>query len=273
MTRIPITLVASILPLAFVVLGGCLAEPADLSRSDSFDEATLGDEWYIYDADCSGTVHDRTGSTYDGNTVELVNGQLRLNGNGRDFFGSPKDHVGIWRTDFEGDFDVSVKIVEMTTTASPSQWAKAGIVVANDRHELDSANGLAHFHAFGPQNANYEVGRLMGQTTSPSSFTSHQYTEETNPPSPRFPVWLRLKRSGNMFQGYYKYAEDEGWHAYGTPFTPRGVAEDVEIGIFSVGREDGTCNALSESACPATACNTGYYAVFDDFVDLEPPLP
>ncbi|MFP4550704.1 MAG: hypothetical protein ACLFNT_07870 [Spirochaetales bacterium] len=278
----------AVLVAAALILSACLGEQATvaeteepLTRSDNFDSGSLNERWAIYDSDCYG-VHDPSGSTYDSDVVQFVNGQLKLDGNGRDFWGSAKDHVGIWRTDFTGDFDVSVKIVEMynlgndpaTTDDDPNQWSKAGIVVANDRTDLDPAKGLAHFHAFGPVQDDFggwDLGRLMANSNSPPGFTNHEFQIEVNPTTnDRFPVWLRLKRTGNDFQGYYKYAEGDDWTAFGTAFTPTGVAATVQIGLFSVARQAPEYN--NATSCPdATLPDTGFYTIFDDFEDLDPP--
>jgi hypothetical protein len=283
---------AAALATVMLILSACLGEQATVAeteepftRSDNFDSGSLNERWAIYDSDCYG-VHDPTGVNYDSDVVQFENGQLKLSGNGRDFFGGEKDHVGVWRTDFTGDFDVSVKIVDMfdlgndpaTTGDNVNQWSKAGIVVANDRTDLDPAKGLAHFHAFGPVQddfGEYDLGRLMANSSTPPGFTNHQFTIDVNPTTnDRFPVWLRLERTGDDFQGYYKYAEGDDWSAYGSVFTPTGVAANVEIGLFAVARQGPDYS--STSTCPGdpghTALpDTGFYTIFDDFVDLDPP--
>jgi hypothetical protein len=246
-----------------VVLSGCLMSPDDPSRSDTFDGPTLDAAWYVYDADCSGVVHDVSGADADSDVIEFVDGTLKINGNGRDFWGTRLDHVGIWRTDFTGDFDISVKVVEMAAlddTVSGNQWAKAGIVIAK---------GLAHFHTFGPVQESAQIGVVL-DGDGDGSMDEHSFDPISEPPAERFPIWLRVKRTGDSFQAYYKFAEDAAWVSYEDPFTPPNVAADVQIGLFSVGRESATCWGTDDT-CPTADCDNGFYTRFDDFVDLDPP--
>lgn len=203
---------------------------APSSRDDDFSAATLGSAWAFADS-----VKD-TSSKY---SLTANPGKLTLSARGTDLWTTTNEVAAIYRTDIQGNFDVSVKVESQTNT---HEWAKAGILVWNDYKnaaaggafsvEVTPGNGFVnHLDSLSPQG-------FMDSPQGPNGTTA-------------YPCWLRVVRIGTLFTGYYRTDSTSAWTKIRETGTPLGASASVNshIGLFVTSHN------------PAATCT----AVFDNF--------
>lgn len=142
----------------------------------------------------------------------VYNGHISITAGGKDIWGK-KDEFTFVYLEQTGDFDMVVRIESLT---APNLYTKAGIMA---RETLTGESRHIYFQVF-PDN------RPRNKNNGGYEF---QYRETTNGDmkavypavavgDPEFPVnypnvWLRLKRSGSQFSGYYS-ADGKTWKLY-----------------------------------------------------------
>lgn len=191
--------------------------------NDTFSAASLNAKWSIIDTD-----------NYSGSTVTLSNGNLSLQSRGIDVFENENQFVGVSRTDFTADFDVSVKVVSQTNT---NNGAKAGIMAANNSSAL--SNGGFCYVAVTPGNGFLFVNDLSG-TIGEAEIKEFSGTTV-------YPCWLRLRKAGMSFAAYYKTSENGEWTQIGFAQSPQNTSANSHILLFSTSKStSSTCTTLMD---------------------------
>jgi hypothetical protein len=201
--------------------------------SDSFAVADVGEgkTWRFVAFDKS---------TFGSATV--ADGKLTLAGRGADIYGAKNEFVTAYRSDIQGDFDVSVKLVSQD---SSFEWAQAGIVAATDLNDLTKggyvAVDISPAHGY---TLFYDKTAPAGQLDGNSSLGKTAY-----------PSWLRLAKKGLQYVAYYKSKDTAAWTPLPTPPQSLNTLANAQIGLFTVSHN---------------AAQTGK-AMFDDFTCLHAP--
>jgi hypothetical protein len=220
--RVPGYLLSALLVLPAVAVAGVF---------DNFNDGTLAPAWTFYDAD-----NDATTGAY-----AESGGQLSLSGRGLDVYQNNNRFVSVWRSDITGDFDVSVKVVSQT---SSDNWAKSGILVANDVDAL-TFGGYCLVAVTPAQGFTFQwdASGVVGELETHTEIMDVAY-----------PCWLRLTKVGTLFHAYYKTTAGGTWVSIGSA-TPQSTAANSQVALFS-------CSHTVTTTCTA---------VFDDFVEAGPP--
>ena len=205
----------------------------NVACSDSFAVADVGEgkTWRFVAFDKS---------TFGSATV--ADDKLTLAGRGADIYGAKNEFVTAYRSDIQGDFDVSVKLVSQDSTFD---WAQAGIVAATDLNDLTKGGYVAvdispghGYTVFYDKTA--PVGQLDGSSGAGKTV---------------YPAWLRLAKKGMQYTAYYKTQETGSWTSLPAPQPSLNTQANAQIGLFTVSHN---------------AAQTGK-AVFDDFTCLSAP--
>jgi regulation of enolase protein 1 (concanavalin A-like superfamily) len=183
--------------------------------SDSFSVADVGEgkTWRFVAFDKS---------TFGAATV--ADGKLTLAGRGGDIYGKKNEFVAAYRSDIQGDFDVSVKIVSEDSTFD---WAQAGIVAATDLNDLTKGGYVAvDISAGHGYTVFYDKTAPAGQLDGNSGAGKTAY-----------PAWLRLAKNGTQYTAYYKTQETGAWTALPAPPPSLNTQADAQIGLFTVSHD------------------------------------
>lgn len=195
--------------------GGSRAWAQAVACSDSFAVADVGEgktwRFVAFDKSAFGSY-------------SVADGKLTLAGRGADIYGARNQFVAAYRSDIQGDFDVSVKLVSQDSTYD---WAQAGIVAATDLNDLtkggyvavdiSSAHGYTVFY-----DKTAPVGQLDGNSGAGKTV---------------YPAWLRLQKKGMQYTAYYKTQENGSWTALPTPPQSLNTQANAQIGLFTVSHD------------------------------------
>jgi hypothetical protein len=179
-------------------------------------------------------------STFGSATV--ADGKLTLAGRGGDIYGAKNEFVTAYRSDIQGDFDVSVKLVSLDSTF---EWAQAGIVAATDLNDLTKGGYVA-----------VDISPAHGYTvfydkTAPAG----QLDGNSGAGKTVYPAWLRLTKKGMQYTAAYKTQEGGAWTPLPNPPQSLNTQANAQIGLFLVSHN----------------VNQTGKAVFDDFTCLHAP--
>lgn len=209
-------------------------------RDDAFEDTTMG-PWSLIDSV-------RDGFSFANFTRNP--GKLTIAARGIDVWVDANQYAAVYRNDFAGDFDVTVKVESQTRLSH--EWAKSGIMISNNF--LNAGEG----------------GNFVVEVTRDQGYTAHY--DSTNIPNPgyastapgrvdapqggnfapaTFPCWLRATRVGNVFTGYFKRNLTDPWTQIRGSYTPlnTSLGKSSQVGLFVTSHNT------------AVACTT----VFDDF--------
>jgi len=183
------------------------------------------DDDFTSDAVSGWSILDQDGYTDSPNPYYSLTDNIdafTMRARGSDVFLGTNQFVTAYRTDITGSFDVQVKILSQTNT---DQWAKAGLMMANNMGSLSSGgyaivavtpgNGFT-FQYDGSGN----VGELETETHTGSS------------PSASYPCWLRLVKNGTAVSAFYKTTTAGAWTQIGSTQTPQSTGANSHIGMF-----------------------------------------
>jgi regulation of enolase protein 1 (concanavalin A-like superfamily) len=158
---------------------------------------------------------------------EVRNAGITLTAGGADIWGV-KDEFGFSYLEKTGDFDLVARIESLT---APHLYTKAGLMA---REQLSDNSRHIFFQVFpnnNPRNKNnggYEFQYRAEQAGEMKAIYPAGFDGE-----PEFPVnypntWIRLKRAGNEFTGYYS-ADGKDWKLY-TSFTMQ-LTKKIYLGL------------------------------------------
>jgi len=147
-------------------------------------------------------------------SVDLKNDALSMTAGGADVWGV-RDEFGFSYFEQTGDFDLVARIESLT---APHLYTKAGLMA---REQLSDNNRHIFFQVFpnnNPRNKNnggYEFQYRKEQAGEMKAIYPAKFDG-----TPEFPVnypntWIRLKRAGSEFTGYYS-ADGKSWKAFTT---------------------------------------------------------
>ena len=147
--------------------------------------------------------------------------------------GGTSDQMSFSHQTYTGDFDVQVRIDSMEFL---SQWAQAGLMA---RDGLGATNLFAAaFTTPGPAGC-----RFMSRSVVGGSASEEGYFPTTLPN-----MWLRLRRTGNLFEGFAGM-DGQTWEQLGS--STIAMSTDVDVGFFVASTDSST--AIATGFCDAAA--------------------
>lgn len=160
-------------------------------------------------------------------TSLIVNNGITLIAGGADIWGTRDEFRFAWLKQ-SGDFDMSARIEKLT---DPNLYTKAGIMA---REELSENSSHIYFQVFPNNNArNKNNGGYEFQYRKEKASEMKAIYPARFEGTPEFPVgypntWIRLKRSGDAFTGYWS-ADGKTWKVY-SEFTMK-LAKKIYLGL------------------------------------------
>jgi type IV pilus assembly protein PilY1 len=139
-------------------------------------------DWNWHDCD----TREDTSYTATGN-------QLIIAANGDDVWQDDDEYAARYLNDINGDFEVSVKIIIQQNTDS---WAKTGIMVRDDITGNGNSDGYCMI-SITPKN-----GYAFQWDDNDDGFLNRN-SNTGNHPHSSYPSWVKLKKAGTTFTGYY----------------------------------------------------------------------
>ncbi|RKX41248.1 MAG: hypothetical protein DRP64_11560, partial [Verrucomicrobia bacterium] len=121
--------------------------------------------------------------------------------------------------DASEDWEISARVVNIDETDA---WSKAVLMFRND---LTSSSGMIMMTATGG-----DEGLGYAQLTWRNSPNSWANTSEVG--NLRYPIWLKLRRQGSMFSGYYS-SDGQNWTQIGTATPPLNSSGKLGFGVSS----------------------------------------
>lgn len=196
-----------------------------IGLSDNFNDNSFSTQWTFndqdnYDLDQNGSVDDDIASSFFESSAS-GEGLLTLNGRGRDVWKNQNEFTSLYLDDLTDDFDFSVKISSRSVTHT---WTKSGLMLANDQKDL-SQSGIVFC-------STTQSNKIAMQWDSNGDGKVNKSVHGVG--SSRLPVWIRLRKTNNKVECFFKFSEGAGWspHSAGAVEIQSG-AGNFDVGIFS----------------------------------------
>ncbi len=189
----------------------------DNSASPFYSEAQRdlgGMDWDVHGADTLRLfVYGRTPGF-----AELADGTIVMNGIGADIWGTADEFRYVHKT-LSGDGSLLVRVDSL---ADSDVWAKGGVMI---RETVEPGSAFAAVYLTGDNGVRFQA-RLEADASAVSD--SDVVTAEQI--ALREPVWVKIERVGNMFNGYYS-TNGADWTAMAWNPQTIAMANDVTIGL------------------------------------------
>jgi len=202
-----------------------------------------GDPWGftakdIYDSTWSFSQGD---TTYDPFPTETF-GTYTVTANGHDIW-NPQDAFRFLYFEAEGDFSISVCVLEDPFQGGDNEWAKAGLMVRQN-----NSVGSADVYQVVTRNVHPTEGartQFCCFQWRPSQDAGATWRRAEPTASQPYPFWLRIRREGQTFYGDYS-DDGENWvHPSGDTAEQVVVMDDpVLVGICLTSHQDATLTTV-----------------------------
>lgn len=163
-------------------------------------------------------------------TVPMVEGQgyFKLAGSGADIWGTGDFFAYHYQGGVSGDFTIDVQMKSLVdrqtnTTTSQNTSAKAGIMV---RQSLANNSRNVMMLVTSGNGSRLQARAVDGGTTAYINTTSNGVTAGAN-------TWLRLRRTGNLFEGFHSIDGGRTWVSVGTTTVNMTGAVNIGLGVTS----------------------------------------
>ena len=183
---------------------------------------------------------DKNSNTKGTSYTTGTNSTLTIDAYGADVWNPDDEYYAYYRDDLSGDWSVQVKVISQTTTdkyksgknwnnCTLNSWAKSGIMVKNDLsvsgEDTGTSSGKYGYCMVAMTPGNGVVFQYDDSTVDGYLETSAQETVSS------YPVWLKLKKSGQTFSAYYSM-DGSDWQQVGfdTPLSTAATLQD--LGLF-----------------------------------------
>jgi len=168
-----------------------------------------------------------------GGSANESNGTWTIVGDGADIWGT-SDEFHYAYFPLSGDGFIEARVLAPGFTGGSDEWSKAGVMIrestaANSKHSYMAVTrntGASHFMAL-----------QWRPNTGDESFTTN--SGSTQP----YPVWVRLTRTGNTFEGEYSLNDGVTWVTQST--TNVSMAADVLLGLAVTSHEEDTTTTVN----------------------------
>lgn len=190
-----------------------------LGITDTFDNGNISSQWTLNDMDNFNA--DDTGSNDDDykSSFQESDGFFVLSAAGRRLWRKRHEYVSAYLDNYSGNFDFSIKVVNKPKSRG---WSKAGLLIANNHKDLTQGGvficALTQSKKIVVQWAKRSNGVI---NRSVKDGTSNQ------------PVWLRVKRAGNMMACFYRYDESSDWKLHAAGWRDIDAYNAADVGFFT----------------------------------------
>jgi hypothetical protein len=150
--------------------------------------------------------------------AEAADGTILMNAVGADIWNTADEFRYAYKT-LSGD---GALVARVDSLADSDVWAKGGVMI---RETIDAGSAFAAVYMTGNNGVRFQ-GRLEGDASAVSD--SSVATDEQI--ALREPVWVKIERVGNAFNGYYS-TDGENWTAMAWNPQTIPMANDVTIGL------------------------------------------
>ncbi len=211
--------------------------------SDDFEDGVIDAMWTWADHDGDdNTSHSETG------------GNLVIDADGADVWTGDDEFCSLYMDDVSGDFDIKVKI---TSQEEAHEWSKGGIMVRNDMTDAGNSTGYCMI------------------ATTPGNGYSFQWDSDNNgyldgnteKSSVSTPTWVRLKKEGTTFTGYYG-SDGESWTLVESKTLGSANAAQ-DLGLFVTSHNSGTLSECKFDYMEMSAPEPDPELAFDDDGDTK----
>ncbi len=189
----------------------------DNSASPFYSEAQRdlgGMAWDVHGADTLRLfVYGRTPGF-----AELADGTIVMNGIGADIWGTADEFRYVHKS-LSGD---GTLVARVDSLADSDVWAKGGVMI---RETVDPGSAFAAVYLTGDNGV-----RFQARTETDASAVSDSDVVTTEQIALREPVWVKIERVGNTFNGYYS-TNGADWTAIAWNPQTIAMANDVTIGL------------------------------------------
>jgi hypothetical protein len=154
--------------------------------------------------------------------LENSPGSIVMTGMGTDIYGTADQGRFAYKS-LTGDGSIVARVESLTNT---NAWAKAGVMI---RETLTEGSSWAYI-VYGGANGVHFQARLSANASATSDTTLTNLPADQT--GARSPVWVKLERKGNLFNGYYATdAAGTAWKAMA--FNPQTItmAANVYVGL------------------------------------------
>lgn len=153
--------------------------------------------------------------------LENADGSMTVGAAGEDIWGVADDFRFVYKS-LSGNGSITAKVEDLAVVHN---WAKAGVMI---RESLASESSFAYICTTGANGTRYQH-RLQGFIEASSDDSALDGIQENLPPAP---VWVKIERVGDNFNGYYK-TDDAGanWVAMGANPVAITMLPNVYIGL------------------------------------------
>jgi hypothetical protein len=173
------------------------------------------------------TLLPTTDTTDAGNAVfEGIHGDYTIEAAGHDVWTDADEYGAVYRQDEEGSFVIETTVESQEDT---HDWAKAGLMIANDMTAGGSSTGDV-LVGVTPEN-----GFIMDWDGNGDGYMS----EHREDGSATYPCRLRLENAGGEYVGSYSTDGGDSWTTLGAA-VPNGTVNEQDAGVFATSHVEGT---------------------------------
>jgi len=187
---------------------------------------------------------------------EDAQGNITMGGAGADIWGTADEFRYAWKN-LNGDGSITARVNSVLEVPGNGDWTKAGVMI---RDSLDPGSMFAAVYMAPTRGVRYQA-RL---------FTLLDAVSDSNPVSVvtaeqqaiAAPVWIRIERTGNEFNGYYA-TDDAGSNWTPMSWNPQtaNIRTDCSIGLAVTSHSAGVSTVAEFSDVSFTGNVSGNWAV------------
>lgn len=173
------------------------------------------------------------GTSVGGSSLEM-NGIWEVTGNGQDIWLN-QDAFHYAYYPLNGDGFIEARILRPGFVGGNHEWSKAGVMirestVANSKHVFMTVTRNTG-------SDNHFLALQRRPNTGGDSYTTHGGATQS------YPIWVRLTRTGNTFQGEYSLDDGDTWFDYGT--TNVSMRAEVLLGLAVTSHQHGITTTVT----------------------------
>jgi hypothetical protein len=180
--------------------------------------------------------------------LELSSNHILMNGVGTDIYGTADQGRFVYKQ-LSADGSIIAKIDRLDET---DPWAKAGVMI---RAGLQASSSWAYILASAANGVHFQARLSMAASATSDTSLAQLPDAQT---AARIPVWVKLERTGNQFNGYYAIGETvTTWTPI--PWNPQTITMNasVYVGLAVTSHVSGTVTQAEFSEISTTGTVVG----------------
>ncbi len=154
--------------------------------------------------------------------LEISPGNILMSGTGTDIWGTADQGRFVYKQ-LTGDGSIAAKVEGLANTDA---WAKAGVMI---RESVSEGSSWAYIVYAGANGIHYQARLSTGASATSDTTLANLPADQTGA---RAPVWVRVERKANQFNGYYATdAAGTGWKPMAWNPQTITMAANVTLGL------------------------------------------